>query len=323
MKKKISLFIVMLVTIALILIFSNIYIKGNVKPVVYIIVKVVNADYDFWESCRMGAETAAKEYNVELVFTGPNLQENVNKQIELIKNAIKQNPSAIIVAASNHKELKETAEQVVKNKIHLITLDSEIESQPEECYVGTDNILAGKEIAEKLASTIDEEGKIAVVSFVKESSTAIDREKGIELALKKYKNIKVITTEYCNGSSKESYEITKKLLRDNKDLKGIIGTNQQSLEGIALAVEELKVQYTVAVMGFDTSNKLVKALENDIVDAFLVQKPYNMGYISVKSAVDAINNKKVDKRVNIDFEIVYKDTIYEKENEKLVFPFIE
>ncbi|HEY5562433.1 MAG TPA: substrate-binding domain-containing protein [Clostridiaceae bacterium] len=110
-------------------------------------------------------------------------------------------------------------------------------------------------------------------------------------------------------------------MKTNTSINGIFGANQQSLEGIAQAVKELGKTNSIKIVGFDSSYTIISDLENGIIDAIVVQRPYNMGYLSVKAAVDAIKGKKLPSNIYTNFQLITKENIYTPENEKLLFPF--
>jgi len=316
---------------ASLVIFSGLFIlfiyKGLIfsdrRPKIYMIVKVERKDFDFWNILKMGAQAAAKEYNCDFVSAGPKDEGRAQDQIALVKDAIKNKPDAIILAAVDKYELGPVAKEVADNNISLLTIDSDVDVSLRSSLITTDNVAASKDIGVKLATMLNKQGEIGIINFVSNSSTAIQREKGFRQAIANYKQMVVVSTQYCNGNVEKSYALTKQLLKTHPNLKGIFGANQQSLEGINIAVRELGKQKQVTVVGFDSSIPIIKGIEDGFIKAIAVQKPFNMGYISVKSAMEAIKGKRLQSNIYIGYEIVTKDTIYEPKNEKLLFPFGE
>jgi ribose transport system substrate-binding protein len=136
------------------------------KPVVYMIVKSSKASegFEFWEIVKMGADVAATELDVDVIFTGPENETEIDEQIELTRDAIKQKPTAIVLAATDYRRLREVGQEVISNGIALVTIDSQVDIDDEHSFIGTDNIGAAKKIAEELANMIDNKGKVAIIS---------------------------------------------------------------------------------------------------------------------------------------------------------------
>ncbi len=321
MRKIIKYVSVILLLVIVVLGFNQVYVEANKKAKVYMIVKVNNANYDFWELSRKGAETAVKELNCEFIYTGANDEKDSETQVKKIREAIDNNASAIIVAAINTEETNEIIEEAYLKGIKIITMDSDINSDIPRVFIGTDNFEAGKEMGTKMVELLNGEGEVAVVNFLAGASTADYRYEGFKKEVEDSSNIKIIANEYCDADVNNSYEITKNLLLSKPNLKGIYGTNQQSLEGIARAIKELEKQQEVAVVGFDSSLSIIKNIENDVIKAVVVQKPFNMGYLSVKNAVKSKKGIRLNKYT--EFEIVTKKNMYNEEIEKLLFPFVK
>jgi ribose transport system substrate-binding protein len=76
-------------------------------------------------------------------------------------------------------------------------------------------------------------------------------------------------------------------------------------------------------VGFDNSSSEVQLLENEIMLGTVIQKPFTMGYLAVKTALEVVSGHKVDPVMDTGSEFITKENMYTSENEKLMFPFIE
>jgi len=294
------------------------------KPVVYMIVKSSKPSegFEFWEIVKMGADVAATELDVDVVFTGPEDETQVEEQIRLIRDAIKQKPTAIVLAATDYKKLREVGQEVISNGITLITIDSQVDVDTDHSFIGTDNIGASKTIAKELAGMIDNKGRVAVMSYVYGTSTSIEREAGFREVLKEYPDIDVIEeTWYSNGSIDIAYEKTKEILKKYPDTKAIFGANEICIVGIGRAIEEFGLKDEVVVVGFDSNEEIVSRIESGIIDKIVVQKPFNMGYQGIKEAIKIANREKKPEIIDTGAVLIDKSNLYTPENQKLLFSF--
>lgn len=121
----------------------------NGKPVVVdMIVKMDRGDY--WKTTKLGAEVAAKEYNVQLNFLAPDNENDVEGQIRLMEESIKRKPDAIVLAATDYEALGQATDRTSYFNIPVISIDSEVASTKVKTYVGTNNYEAGQKAAERL-----------------------------------------------------------------------------------------------------------------------------------------------------------------------------
>ncbi|MBW7461445.1 substrate-binding domain-containing protein, partial [Paenibacillus sepulcri] len=103
---------------------------------------------------------------------------------------------------------------------------------------------------------------------------------------------------------------------------GIIGLNEPTTVGAGRAIQELKLKDRVSLIGFDSSVNEIKLLDEGVMKATVIQRPFQMGYLSVKTAVDAVRGKKVPKMIDTGSLVITKQNMYEEENQKLLFPFV-
>ncbi|WP_336773668.1 substrate-binding domain-containing protein [Paenibacillus sp. MMO-58] len=295
------------------------------KPVdIIVTVKAKSSAIDFWKVLITGVEDAANEFGANVQVIGPPSETEIDIQMEQLEQAIRQKPDAIVMAATDYNRLVPVAQQIVKAGIKLITVDSRINSDDALSFIATDNIAAGEKAGEEMAKLLPESAssKIAIMSYVYGTSSQLEREKGVRQWLEDHSQVKVANTFYSEGRLEKAYELTKELLTENPGIEGIVGLNEPSTVGAGRAIEELGLSGKVKLVGFDSSVDEVKLIESGVLQATIVQKPYNMGYLSVKTAIEAVRGKKVPKLIDTESVIINKDNMYTEQNQKLLFPFV-
>ncbi|MGE7616253.1 substrate-binding domain-containing protein [Paenibacillus sp. NPDC101420] len=294
----------------------------KVRTIIYV-PKTIDTSIEFWEVMKQGVATAAKEFGADVHTVGTDTELDVDKQIQLLEQAIEEKPDAIILAATDYYRLVPVAEQIKAAGITLITVDSGLNGGVSESFIATDNYEAGRKAAQKLIENIQSDDQVAIMNFVQGSATAIEREKGVRDALSQNGLNLVQDTLYSNGSSKKAYQLTVDLLKNQPQLKGIIGLNEPSTLGAGLAIMDMGLKSKVKLVGFDNSSSEVQLLENETMLGTVIQKPFTMGYLAVKTALEVVSGHKVAPVMDTGSEFITKENMYTSENEKLMFPFIE
>ena len=59
--------------------------------------------HQFWQAVKKGADDAARDYKVRVTFEGPETEQMVDKQIDMLSAALAKNPKAIGFAALDSK----------------------------------------------------------------------------------------------------------------------------------------------------------------------------------------------------------------------------
>ncbi|ANA82880.1 LacI family transcriptional regulator [Paenibacillus glucanolyticus] len=325
MKSYLSMrYIVMLLIPALIVGYAILqWSKDEPRPKKIIVgVKAVE-EIEFWRVLIEGVNTASREFGVDVSVVGPPREIQVDLQIQMLQEAIKQQPDAIVMAAGDYNRLVPTVESIRKAGIPLIMIDSAVNGDYAQSLIATDNFNAGQKAAVELAERLPVNAKVAIVSFVQGTSTQIEREQGVRSILEQREGTEIVGTYYSEGMEERAYEITMELLRERPDLDGIVGLNEPSTVGAGRAIGEQGLVGKVKLVGFDSSIKEVKLLEEGVLQSTIVQKPFSIGYLGIKTAVSLIEGDKVSPNVYTDSVIINKDNMYTEENQKLLFPFVE
>ncbi|MBB6692445.1 substrate-binding domain-containing protein [Cohnella xylanilytica] len=133
----------------------------------------------------------------------------------------------------------------------------------------------------------------------------------------------IVPTVYSEGLIDKAYEVTKALLRERPGLAGIAALNEPSTVGAARAIEEAGAAGRVKLVGFDSSTSEIDYLEREVLQAIVVQKPFNMGYLAIKTAMQAYRGRKVDPSIGTGSVVITKKNMFSRENQKLLFPFLD
>lgn len=277
---------------------------------------------EFWTSIEEGVQMAVADYNIDITIMGPDSETDTTAQNEMIQTAIAMKPEAIVLVPSDYIITFPYAKEIEEAGIKLILLDSIMQEDIGLSVVATNNYEGGYKMGEYLKHYADEDTYIGIIGHIKESSTAIERERGVREGLEEYVS-KIVNVVYCNSDAEIGRVVTLELLEQNPHINMLVGLNEDSARGAAKAIEELGKGDEIRLIGFDSSMEQIRLLEAGIFDAIVVQKPLNMGYLGVQAAYQAVKNEKIPESVDSGSVLITRHNLYTKENEKLLFPFRE
>ncbi|MBR4627119.1 MAG: substrate-binding domain-containing protein [Ruminococcus sp.] len=89
------------------------------------------------------------------------------------------------------------------------------------------------------------------------------------------------------GTIDEAYDETKRLLNESPNIVCLFATNTNTTLGACKAVQELGLQETVHIIGFNADSAELDYLRTGVLGGTVVQNPYNMGYFGVRYALKA------------------------------------
>ncbi|MCS7463889.1 substrate-binding domain-containing protein [Paenibacillus doosanensis] len=292
---------------------------GQIKNVT-LLMKSKSGDY--WKTVKMGAEAAAKEFSVELRVEGPDEEGDVNGQIELLNQSVKDGMDALVLAASDYGALGAAVDRMGLPRIPVIAIDSEAGSSRVKSFIGIDNVEAGQKAGKKLIELTGGRSRIAVISFGKGGRNAEQRERGLRDALRAAPGVLAGATQYCSGSAERCGELAALLLQ-REQADGIVALDAAASLGVAAETERLGFAGKVKIVTFDNTPEDIEYLQEGIIQATIVQNPFSMGYLGVKYAVDAMNGKRNPAFMDTGTKVIDQENMFWLDNQKLLFPFVK
>ncbi|MBU3145772.1 substrate-binding domain-containing protein [Clostridium sp. CF012] len=300
----------------------NLSTKGEEEPKkISLILKTQNGDY--FKNVRMGAEVAAKEFNVKVDFTSPSDENDIDGQIALVNAAIERKVDTVILAPSDYNRLVNVTEKAISEKIPVLVIDSKLNTNKISSYITTDNVKAGRMAGEKLVTLCGVSSRIAIINFVEGASNNKEREEGLWSIILKNPELKVVYKDYVAADSESASVLTKKLVLGDDKVNTIIALNYISSIGVAKAIDEIGLAGKVNVITFDNTPEQIEFLESGVIQATVTQSPFGMGYLAVKYAVLNLQNKKIPKYVDTGLVVIDRVNMYKQENQKILFPFTQ
>ncbi len=315
MKKALSGIIV-----AAMALFANAALAGGE---IAVIVKTTNSN--FWQNVNKGASDAVKLPELKgftMTFQGPAAESQIADEVAMVENAVNRKVAAIVLAPSDPEALIPAVKKAWEAKIPVIILDSMLADGGKDYYksfLATDNQKAGELCAKALIDKIGKEGKIAVMSYVAGVGSEIGRVGGFKDYIAKNSNLKIVGTYYSQAQMATALNQTTDVLAANPDLKGIFGANEPTAVGMGRALVQAGKAGKVVGVGFDGNEDLQKFVKDGTLAAIAVQGSYQMGFLGVKTALDAIQGKKVPKFVNTGVVIVTKENIEKTEAKNVLY----
>jgi ribose transport system substrate-binding protein len=271
------------------------------KPYIPVISK--GFQHQFWQAVKAGSEQAAKDFNVDITFEGPESEAMVDKQVEMFQTALDKKPAAICLAAVDSKAFEDLLQKAKAANIPVIGFDSGVDSDVPLSTASTDNIAAAALAADKMVELIGGEGEVAIIAHDQTSRTGIDRVKGFtdQIGSKYADKVTIVDTQYGAGDQLKSTDLAKAIIQAHPNLKGFFGANEGSIIGVLNAVKELGMEGKIVVIGYDSGQQQLDAIRSGVEAGAITQNPVGIGYKCVEAAVKAINGETLPKNIDTGF----------------------
>jgi ribose transport system substrate-binding protein len=285
--------------------------------------------HEFWKTVHAGAEMAAQELGVDIIWKGSLKEDDREAQISVVENIITRGVDGIVLAPLDDTALRRPVDEAMQNGIPVVIFDSGLQGDNYISYVATDNFKAGQLAGQYMAKLLDGKGNVEVLRYAEGSDSTTKREDGFLDAIQAFADIEIVTSNQYGGVTTESaLQAAENLLsrfggnEGNLQIDGIFCATEPTALGILRALQNAGFAGKIKFVGFDSSEKMIDALRAGELSGFVVQNPMKIGYLGVKTLVEHIRGRQVPRRIDTGSVFVTMENIDQPEIHDLLNPDI-
>ena len=240
----------------------------------------------YFISCKAGAEKAAKELGVELLFDGPT-DSNAAKQNEIVENWITLGVDAIAVAAENKEGISTALRKAQKQGIKVLTYDADALPDARSFFVNQATPQGiGFALMDEAARLMNNEGEFAIITASLTAANQREWEKHIRTRLAtKYPKMKIVAMRPCDDLKDKAQSEATALMSANPSLKLIMAICSPGVPGAAEAVKQAGKTGQVKVIGLGLPNENKRYVHEGVTDAVILWNTEDLGYLTIQAAV--------------------------------------
>lgn len=273
-----------------------------------IAVVVKNFTNPFWLTHQKAAEQAGKDFGLEITVLAPTKPDNVEEQIRILEDLVSKKVDAVVLAPANTQAIAAGVRKLNAAKIPVVYDNTRGSGGEFVAYIGADNILVGRTMAEEMVKRMGGKGKLLVLEGFPGQQTADDRLKGVKEVLAKNPGIQFIS-QTGKWTLDEGRNVTENTLQRWPDLNAIIGIGGEMSLGAVEAVKAAGKEGKIIISSMDVYPAQVAAVKAGKVDYTISQAPGDQAYWSVVAAIRALNGEKVPQEIRTPVVIVTKENV--------------
>ena len=257
------------------------------RPVIAMMPKAKGDPY--FISCRAGAEEAAKELGVELIWDGPTSLDAA-RQNELVENWITRKVDAIAVAVENRGGISSVLRKARERGIKVLTWDADAEADARDFFVNqaTPEGIANS-LTDEAARLLGGQGQFAIVTGALSAANQNEWIANIRKRLaEKYPKLVLATIRPSDDDRDKAFAETQTILRVNPAVKLVMAISAPAVPGAAEAVRQAGRTGDVKVIGLSLPNMNKPYVHGDVVQAVILWNTRDLGYLTVLSAAQFV-----------------------------------
>jgi len=297
------------------------------KPAYRIAVIPQGATHEFWKSIHAGAIKAAQDLKaqgveVSIIWKAPLREDDREQQVQVVEGFLAQGISGIVLAPFDRRALVRPVEEAKRAGIPTVVLDSGLDSDQVVSFLASDNHRGGELAAERMATLLKGKGKVLLLRYQEGVASTEAREQGFVDRIKTYPGIELISSDqYAGGTRDTAKTAAENLLnRFGDQIQGIFTPNESSTSGALLALEDLKKAGKITFVGFDTSEAFIAAMRAGTLHGIVVQNPFRMGELGVRTMVTHLKGQAVEGKVDTGVQLISPESLDAPESQLLLHP---
>ena len=274
-----------------------------------------------WTTIKQGIDQAAKDLNCDVSFVTLSSENNAGEQIRLMQREIANGANAIVIAPVNTAGMEQPVQTAMKS-VPVVTMESTVATISGLPYISCDNYRLGTAIAGKMIANNHTARKIAVLRNSMDCSSILQSYQGVLSVLQTAGD----ELEYwpIPDDPQEAYDAARTMLQ-RTDALSVVALDGATLEAVAKAERDfLKTGgRQVEIYGLGRTDTVVSLLESGVVNSIGVENEFNVGYLSIQTAVGRITHTGAVASTQVNFAIVDRTNMYNSDNQRLLFPFVQ
>jgi rhamnose transport system permease protein len=238
----------------------------------------------YFIACRKGAEEAARELQVKLIWDGPT-DPDPAKQNEVIDTWITRGVDVIAVAVENRDGISSVLRKARDRGIKVLTWDADADPSARDFFVNQATPEGiGQTLMDNAARVLGGKGSFSIITASLTAANMIAWQKTIEARrLEKYPQIKMAQLRSCDDLQKKAFDEANTVMHADPSVKLFMAICTPAVPGAAEAVKQ-SGRTDVKVIGLGLPNDNKPYVHEGITDCVVLWNTMDLGYLTVTAA---------------------------------------
>lgn len=288
----------------------------------YSVILYQNTDNE-WETLMEGMKQAEDDLQIDLNYITMSVDDSASDQAEMIQREVDAGAAGILLAAVDSEGLARELE-IMNLEVPLICVETGVSE--DVAVIRGDDYKMGMALGQKILRDMEDLGgerKVTVLCEYLERDSVRLRYEGLCEVLNAAEP--AVEIQECSRS------------KGDYSLRLFVGTLFQECGNYLVALDKYAAEeagaawasdkalyqengHFINLYGIGNTGQTVNDLDNENICALMYQNEFNMGYQGLKCLVERRNRHWIEHNISIKFKLVTKETLYEYENERLLFP---
>jgi rhamnose transport system permease protein len=238
----------------------------------------------YFIACQTGANEAAKELGVELLWDGPTSPDPAG-QNAVVEGWITRGVDVIAVAVENRDGISSVLRKARERGIKVVTWDSDAQNDARDFFVNQATPEGiGETLMDHCGRLLGGKGEYAIITASLTAANMIEWQKQIaKFNAQKFPDVKMVALRPCDDKQPKAFDEATAIMNANPNCKLLMAICSPAVPGAAEAVKQAG-RKDVMVIGLGLPNDNKRYLKDGTTKAVVLWKTADLGYLSVHAA---------------------------------------
>ena len=256
-----------------------------------------------YEAFRIASDQIARSTGVKVVHFVPKRPDNVDEQIAMVDQVLKDKPDAVIFIPVDDVAMIDSVKRLNEAKIPVVLVSNPLPGSF-VTYIGADDFEIGYREARYLFENLGGKGKIVVIEGVPAAPTNRERLRGYRRAFAEFPGIEVLGSGVGNYQQPDARAVMAKLLAEHPQIDAVLSANDSMALGVLDALKQ--ANRTATVIGINGILPAVKQIEAGTILASVDFNMFKIGCTATRAAVRYLRHEPLPEKVILPAEVIDK-----------------
>lgn len=265
---------------------------------------------NFTEDMHRGAQAAAESAGYRIYWNAPTREDDLDRQILIVENAIHRGAKALILGPTNVGGVTTVINRLVARKVPVVFVQTKapMPTSPYLTSVTPDQSQFGRIAAKRIALITGGSGEVAVVGVDRGTPETLIRAQSFMKAIKDYPRLNIVAQTGGAVQILEAEQSTREILNNYPQLKAIFTVSADATQGAMLALQDNNSEHKIALVGCDRDLFLSDSLRQGQLDSLVVADGYRIGFLAVRAAIAGVQGRRVQLPIQVEATLLTQNS---------------
>jgi ribose transport system substrate-binding protein len=255
-----------------------------------------NQTNPFFQTVRLGANSAAKQMNATVTHYVPTQPDSIPEQMSQIEDVTTKKPQAVVFIPVDSKAMVPGVQKMNAAGIPVVNIVDHSIGGEIVSWIGADEYVMALSTGRYLLQKMNGKGQVIIIEGVGGSLGSAERVRGFKTAISEYPDVKLLASQPGNFQRLQALQVTENLLQAHPTVDAIMAANDAMALGVIEALDA--ADRKALVVGLNGTKEAVDAIKSGKLLASGDFSGYLQGCFGTMAAIRHVRRLPVPKEFN-------------------------